>query len=64
MALDLGQSFVSTQYPVKKIYRISPNFIYALTRSRLGLLPVIFLLIYNRVMVLDICQNFVPAQCL
>ena len=35
--------------------RISPNFVYAfiLTCSRVGLLPVIFLLIGNRVMALD-----------
>ena len=40
--------------------------IYALilTRSMLGLSPVIFLQICTRVMALDLCQNFVSAQYL
>ena len=43
MVLDLCQNCVSPQY-LEKINRFSPNFIYAfiLTRSRLGLLHVIF----------------------
>ena len=42
--------------------RISPNFVYVciLTRSWLGLLPVIFF-ICSRVMALDIFQSFVFA---
>ena len=32
--------------------------------SWLGLLPVIFCKIYNRVITLDLCQNFVPTQYL
>ena len=43
MVLDLCQNCVSAQY-VEQLNRFSPNFIYAfiLTRSRLGLLHVIF----------------------
>ena len=46
--------------------KILPNFVYAfiLTRSRLGLLPVIFSHICNKVMALDLCQIFVSAQYL
>ena len=44
--------------------RISPNFVYALTISMLGLLPVIFLHICTRVMALDSHQNLVSAEYL
>ena len=47
--LDFGcppfrHNFVSTQYLDKKFIRILPKFVYALilTRSRLGMIPVIF----------------------
>ena len=33
-------------------------------QSTMGVLPVILLLICNRVMALDWCQNFVPAKYL
>ena len=48
----------------EQIDGIWPNFAYALilTRSRLGLLQ--FSQIYNRVMALDWCRNFVSAQYL
>ena len=43
MAHDLRHNFVSTQY-LEQYDRISPNFVYEfiLTRSKLGLLHVIF----------------------
>ena len=46
--------------------RSRPNFVYAiiLTRSWLGLLPVIFRIFVTTVVALDSCQNFVSAQYL
>ena len=44
MALDLRQNFVSAQYLLEQIDRMSPNFIYALilTSNSIGLLHIIF----------------------
>ena len=62
MALDSSYIVVTTN-----VYNFS-NFFFVfaliLTRSGLGLLPVIFSQIYNRVLALYWCQNFVSAQYL
>ena len=60
MAFDC-QNFVSVQYLENKLTEIHQNFIYALklTRSRLGLLPVIILQFCKRVMaLLDVRFSF------
>ena len=47
------------------MYRMSPDFIYALilTRSKLGLLNISFRTLY-KVMAVDLSQNFVSVQYL
>ena len=67
MALYLCQNLVYPQYPKNKLTEIHQIKFYVCIHSAkiwVGIITCYFLLIYNNVMALDLCQNFVPGQCL
>ena len=59
MALDLLKEFDFVQYLENKLTDLSPNFVH---KIKAGIVTHHFLLIYTRVMALDLRQNFGPTQ--